>query len=1438
MKEKIIAVIIAGMLLVAGSVFWLTRSQEVMTGAQHILSEELASALGSLVTVGDIELTSYNRVTIHNITIYDKQAEKLATSDKIIVSYSPWNILRGKNVVGSISELQVENPILWLTQRKDGHWNIEDILNQSKTTQSSLTSKVKLVEGKAIVNAYSTTWEFEALNGSLNFANKPRIELQLQAFHNGAALKVRGAINTQGRSTVTLTVDQLMLADYQALCPADGPINLVGGSAEKVEVIAAYDKGNIEWAGEAQLKKADVDVDGVPLRQIDGGITFTNKNIYVFAKTKIFDQPIAVRGTVRTDASEPILDLTVASTDFDPRVLGENIPINGKLSFEAGVTGITSNPKIIGNVEMKTGEVAGYPVYDVQAKLDMADKKITIHQLDADVFSGHVTISGQVEPETTGYQLALKGQHIDTQNLAEMIPSMRGYVDGTAVITGTGPLANAKIQGTVAMGQGEYSGTNFTSLASGFYYQSGNVTVDYFNVGLGQGVVTAKGLITGQNMQLQVYGQGIPLQLIGEKLGKEVLGVGQFDGEIRGTLAAPELSANFMADNGEILYQPFTQIVGNIHLTPQQIALQNVEMTYGVTKHKIQGTLELTGQQEINMVINSQRARAETLITLLAPGEKLTGNVDNEMTLKGPLENLTIDGHITLTDGSFRGQLLAKGTGSYKRELGITTINNFVIQSLSTQIQLSGSISPNNDLNFDVVAQDIDIGKLNITTKIPYTAAGKAKFKGKLTGTPAIPNFTGELSADTLFFNNQSFTGVLGTIAVYGNEVNIPAVSFQQGKGKFNFSGGFTLDSGEVYGTLDVENGELKPIIAMCKLGDKEVAGLLNGQIKMNGTMDKPIIHVTGDLKQGSIKNYPLEAVTIDVGLDNNKITIYDFTVHQGTGVVMAQGTADLNKNGPLDLEVGGRDIDAGLVAAFFNTNVKPTGKLEFAAQISGVSDNPHTALSLDINNGGVGNATFDSLYGLLILDNDIIHVDQILLKKGPYQASAYGMIPVAALSQDGRQEGNRGEEMNLKVRLDQANLSILSLLTKEVAWAQGATQGEITVTGTLGQPILMGNITVNDGTLKLTALKDPIQKVGVDIAFEGDKINIKKFDGHMGTGLYSVTGTTRIKGLGLADYDISLLLDKPVIRSKYFTGPIDGKLMLSQKGDKAKLSGKLLFENDMIDIPTIPDMKEADLNMDLDVEVAVGKKVRFYNPYLYDILAAGRVKLGGSMTEPDVTGHIIGIRGTVSYLRTQFKVNEASVDFRQYASFEPIVKLSAQTRLQQTVVNLNVSGPARAMQFNLTSEPAMSQQEILSLLTLRSHYFDKQNGGNTELGRDELVSALDAGLQMRFVSEVEGNLRNALGLDEFRFVRDTTSNIVKKSYADKDENSTVNREVYNLQMSKYLTDKLLINYIVGVDHTKSELSFRYSVNRRLNITGSIDDQNQTWLGAEARFRF
>jgi translocation and assembly module TamB len=1136
MKERVIAVLLVCMMIVAGGAYWLSRSQEVMTGAQNALSKELASALGSLVTVGDIEITSYNTVTIHNVAIYDKQSAMLAASEKIIVSYSPWSILTGWNVVKSISELKVEKPILWLTQRSNGQWNIEDIVIKDNTSQSSLTSKVSLVDGKAIVNAYQAQWTVEELNGNLDFINNPNVKLALQGTYKGAALKAKGTISSQGRSTVTLNASQLMLADFQPFVPAEGTIKLVGGSGENIEATIAYDKGNLEWAGEARLAKADVDIADMPVRQIDGGIAFTNKNLYIFAAAKVFDQPIEVRGSVVTDASEPILKLSVSSADFDPSATGYNIPVIGKVSFKAEIMGVTSNPTIIGDVAMKTGELAGYQAQNVQASLDMVDKNVTIHQFKADMFNGQVAATGQVQPETGSYDLAVKVQHIDSKNFADLVPDLSGYVDGAVTVKGTGDLVGAEVQGTVAVGQGEFSGVPFTSVTSGFYYHDGNATIDYVNVGLGQqGLITAQGTIVQQAIALQLYGHDIPLSLLGKSTGTAIEGVGQFDGELHGTLTAPEGTANFTAVNGEILSQPFTQVTGSTRITSQQVTLQNVEMVNGVTKHNIQGTIALAGQKDINMTIRTQRARAETLIALLVPGEKLTGNVDNEMTITGSLENPNIMGQITLTDGSFRGQLLAKAAGSYKREQGVTTITDFVIQSLNTQIHLSGTISPNNELNFDVVAQDIDLEKLlNSST---YVASGKAKFQGKLTGTPTVPVFKGELSADKLRLNQQEFTDVAGTITVAGDEIEIPAISFLQGKGKFNFSGGFDSRTSEMYGVLEIENGQLQPLLAAGKIENKDILGVLNGQIKIGGTLNNPSVHLTGNLKEGSIKKYPVESVTVDAALENNVVSIYDFSVKQGTGVVLARGKANLAENGPLDLEIGGRDIDAGLIAAFFNTSITPTGKLNFAAQVTGVSNDPHTALSLELVNGGIGDTTFDSLYGLLILDKDIIHVNQVLLKKGPYQASAYGVIPVAALSPEGRQQGNNAEQMNLNVKLDKANLSILPLLTKEVTAAEGATQGEITITGTLEQPILKGNITIQNGILKLSALKDPIQKVGVDIAFEGDTINIKQFEGYMGTGAYRATGTAKLKGAGLTNYNISLVLDKPMIRSKYFTG-------------------------------------------------------------------------------------------------------------------------------------------------------------------------------------------------------------------------------------------------------------------------------------------------------------
>ena len=148
-----------------------------------------------------------------------------------------------------------------------------------------------------------------------------------------------------------------------------------------------------------------------------------------------------------------------------------------------------------------------------------------------------------------------------------------------------------------------------------------------------------------------------------------------------------------------------------------------------------------------------------------------------------------------------------------------------------------------------------------------------------------------------------------------------------------------------------------------------------------------------------------------------------------------------------------------------------------------------------------------------------------------------------------------------------------------------------------------------------------------------------------------------------------------------------------------------------------------------------------------------------------------------------------------------------------------------------------MSQQEIMSLLTLRGGYFTKNDGADNDstFGRDELISLLDAGLQMRFIAEIEGALQDKLGVDEFRLVRsslfDTGSNKARNSQSDQFQG-------YNIEVGKYLTDKFLINYSVGLDQHNNSIGFRYDLTKNIGLGGSFGGTAKTLLTIETRFAF
>ena len=1428
MRYKIFVFLVAVLVILSASVIWVGKSTAVMGRAQTVLTDEINKSLNGGISFSRLELDSFYSASLYDLVVHDGSGKVVVTAAQATGRFSLWSAFTGDVALEALKEVELLEPQLYLVRQQDGRWNLEDLLkDQNEQQEMPLSVVAKWTGGKVNLIIEGAEYQATDISGSANFLHKSRVEFSLTANYQGESITAEGMVKDQQSFFARVKTARFDVEAIRGLLPTSGTVVVNSGRLEDVTLTLRQHEGTLSYAGEADVRQASLEMNGMAIREGKGTLVLTHQKLFLYqAKGTVQDQPVTLQGHIALNTVEPVLDLTLQSPGLELSAIDQTLPLTGKAAFEARITGLASNPAIDGQFHIDQGVIDGIALANMKGKLYLADNLLTLSEVTANSLGGTVIASGQLDLQSRSYQARLRGTNLDCQ-AALNIPLGGARADVDIAASGQGAALPA-ISGTIVLAGAEYQGVKAEQISAGFFWSANQAIIDYLNITAAGGTITAKGTVIGDKLDLTVLGQAISLEHFSQLAQLPLAGQVDMEGVVKGSLERPVVSAAFAARDGQVLQQPFSIATGRLEITPDQLSLEQIIAQKGATTHHIQGTMGLTGEKQLNIAVHTKAARAETIIDLLMAGEQLTGNIDNELIISGPLASWNMTGKVKLWDGSFRGQLVSRIEGQYRRYHGITTFENFVIQSLGAEIRMSGSISASNELDIDLTAKDIELAKFHFSDSYPMS--GQATFNGHLGGPVTAPSFDGRLTADKIRLNGQDITGINGTVRTVGSRIHVDKFGFNQGGGAFAFTGGLDQADETIYGTVTVDNGQLSNLLIILNSPVKEIEGRLNGDIEIGGTVQKPDIAVKGKLKAGKIKNYPLDSIEMDVDLTNGVIHVNNFFAKQGEGILVARGSADLT--GDSKLEIGGRDIDAGLLTAWLDSNIETKGKLTFSAEINGKTRDPQVALSLQITNGQVANAGFDELYGLFTLNKGSIHVNQVMLLKGIYKASAYGTIPVAALSKAGRAKGTIADQMDLTVTLDKANLSILPLLTKEVSWGTGETKGQIKIGGTLYQPTVNGQFLVQAGVVKLKSLAHPIQKVEVDIQFEGDTMNIKSFSGHMGGGSYNLIGSTSWKGLAVCDYNLALTLDRLGVDHRYFKGPLQGNLRLVAKEGKPLLSGMVLLENDTINIPLLPEFDESNLQLALDLEIVAGKKVRLYNSYLYDAIVEGQVKFGGTTLEPIASGRFSAVRGTVSYLRTSFKLKDAVADFTQYRSFVPVIHLNASTRLEQTNVNLAIHGPLQAMEMTLSSEPAMSQQELLSLLTLRSRYSDRGKGDTHDsgLGRDEVLGLLDAGLQMRFLAEMEGAFRKAFGFDEFRLVRGTLAADEKKEVTD--------REVYNVEIGKYITDRLMLSYTLGIDHNEQSMAFRYDLSRRFSLTGSWDNERRSRFGLETRFTF
>lgn len=1465
--------------IVVASLFYAIHSSAVSERVAGITSETLTDQLGTETEIGAVEIDSLHSVTIHDIAIYDKQAECIVKAPTAEVRLRLLSALQDASAASAIDTIHVDGAEATLVRRDDGTWNVEDIAPKSSEGKG-FSGKVEIENARAVVRAYGNELLFNEIAGTVDCGDTPTYtgEISATSDRDGAALHATATISSE-RQIVNADVTGLDAAKYVALLP-DGvlPENVhpIGGVVKSANatLYRRADVGDISLIGEGEVDGGAVDAYGLAIRDVTGFTHFTNRDITADLAATVEGQAAQVHGNIRFDTASPAMNIEAKAEGFDPAPVLQAIAnanpsavsaieaaaYAGAADFTATVGGTFANPTVDGDFHVASGSAAGVAFQNAGLHARLMDNVVYIQNLAADVFGGKVAGEGEFALADQSYAAHLTADGIDVaavQSYAgtrtsslDSLAALAGRAKADVTFSGTGADADTfQAGGSMAVAQGAYGALPIDTLSASFGVQGRDLTIDYLSAQLpNRSSVGLEGkIVRGEMLDLAFYGGHFDLSLLADLDSRiDMQGFSDFKGTVHGSLVNPEVAVDFSANHGKAFHQPFDSLVLKASGSLDHIAIDDFLMENGGRETWIvTGFVGLAGEKNLDVRVDCMGARMEDIAALVAPEQPITGNVDNTIHFTGTLDHPEAVGYIHFYRGSYAGVLLSGMDGDYFIQDDVLRLQVFHIYSPMVDAVLNGTIGLDQTLNLDIDVRDIDMKR--IEHKLPYEVLGHGTFEGHVTGTIPAPVFDGTLDAKTLTLNGVDIPRAYGHAHYENDVVTLDRFGFLQGDGSYDLDLAANLATHGLTGNVLVTDADLTNLCALVNQKNDVVKGTLNASAILDGTMEDPYVDLQGTMTKGTIAGYDVHDVAAAAVLENRVLRFDQCIGYQGTdGVFELTGTAALD--GTLDLGLTAHDITLGMFAkaAGIGKDIDVLGTADIDATLTGNVRSPEGHITLAAKNGGIQGSTFDTLTGEATLSHGILDVKNLVVQKAvangkdaqTYQASAKGIVPLRALTAGADDELADFEQIHLDVSLDHADLSLLPVLSNQVEWAVGETRGSVLVTGTAAHPLFSGELSLPDGAVKLRLIQTPIESLHVKASFHGNEMTLDELSGKMGNGSFTGGGDVTLAGLRPVDYAADLSMNHLDVVSTAYTGPLTGEFHVTPGEifghELPKLAGKLTFDNCEISIPMIPDSDGELPDILLDVDVTAGDKVHFYSSALYDMYITGAAHFGGTTRHPQPTGEFHVKRGgTVTYLKNVFQIYEGTATFDQVDTFLPSIRFLAATKVGSTRIFFGLDGAlANHMDVKLTSSPEYSETEILRMLTLQSSY----RAGSTSFDADDLLTL---GLQMTVLGQLEDQMKSILWLDTFRIARGSGSMLDQSSRSSgtEDDVRDETENVYNVEMGKRISDKFQMHYVRGIGDNTNRYGVTYDLSDNIGLM--LDHESgDTLVGIEARYKF
>jgi translocation and assembly module TamB len=421
------------------------------------------------------------------------------------------------------------------------------------------------------------------------------------------------------------------------------------------------------------------------------------------------------------------------------------------------------------------------------------------------------------------------------------------------------------------------------------------------------------------------------------------------------------------------------------------------------------------------------------------------------------------------------------------------------------------------------------------------------------------------------------------------------------------------------------------------------------------------------------------------------------------------------------------------------------------------------------------------------------------------------------------------------------ADLKLLSTFDPNYT-ASGLVSVNLTVSGTLADPLPQGNIQIANSIISYAGIPSGLTDLSGSLLFTRDHLHIASLAAHTGGGTVDLKGDATFVNRQL---NFNLTGNAKDVRMRYPPGvssTADAELQWSGSRSASTVSGQITVNKIAVtpgfdfssyldrsrQLTTVSAVNSPLSNIKLDIQVQTAPELQMRTA-IARLSGDADLHIRGSLARPAVLGRADILEGQATFHGTRFTLERGDITFANPVAIEPQLNLQASTHVRDYDLDITVTGtPDRGLNINYRSDPPLPKSDIIALLALGRSSEESaaqlQGQSNPTTYSDEATAQI---LSQALNTTVSNRLQRLFGASNIKI--DPQGLTTETNPISNGPQITIQQEFAN---------HITLLYSTNVSQTSEQIiQGEYYVNRNLSAVGTRDQNGVVSFDLRARTR-